>query len=167
MNSFDRLLRRVLLDAADEDVEWDTPPEDKQVIEFKSLQLKNNELEKYLGEIPPELQEKARQCKNKKELNKLIAENDLELSEDALAAVAGGGSCTNVCLTHGQKVNISCPECGKALYYYDRTWTEGDRYYCKNSDCTANKERWLFSEVYGTLHTIINIADNHRRRSYQ
>jgi predicted RNA-binding Zn-ribbon protein involved in translation (DUF1610 family) len=168
MNSFDSLLRQVLMDAADEDEKWDTHPKaDKSVIEFGSLQAKQNELEKYIGELSPELQEKARQCKNRNELTRLIAENDVELSEDALAAVAGGGGCTNASLTHGQKVNLNCPECGNALYYCDRTWTEGDRYYCKNSDCTAYKEHWLFSEVYGTLHTIINIADNHRRRSYQ
>ena len=55
--------------------------------------MKKEELEKYIGELSPELQEKARQCKDMGELNALLAENDAELSEDALEAVAGG--CTS------------------------------------------------------------------------
>ena len=54
--------------------------------------MKNEKLEKYIGDLSPELQEKARECKDMQELNALLAENDVELSEDALAAVAGGCS---------------------------------------------------------------------------
>ena len=54
--------------------------------------MKKEELEKYIGELSPEMQEKARQCKDMNELNALLAENDVELSEDALGAVAGGCS---------------------------------------------------------------------------
>ena len=54
--------------------------------------MKREELEKYVGELSPEMQEKARQCKTKEELNALLAENEVELSEDALSAVAGGCS---------------------------------------------------------------------------
>lgn len=46
--------------------------------------MKKEELEKYVGELSPEMQEKARQCKTMDELNALLAENDAELSEDAL-----------------------------------------------------------------------------------
>ena len=54
----------------------------------------NAEFEKYIGDLSPELQEKARQCKTKEDLNAFIEENDLELPEDALEAVAGGcGTC--------------------------------------------------------------------------
>ncbi len=52
--------------------------------------MKREELEKYVGELSPEMQEKARACKTMEELNTLLAENDVELSEDALQAVAGG-----------------------------------------------------------------------------
>ena len=56
--------------------------------------MKKEELEKHIGELSPELQEKARACKDMKELNALLAENDVELSDDALEAVAGGcGGC--------------------------------------------------------------------------
>ena len=51
--------------------------------------MKKEELEKYVSELSPEMQEKARECKDMNELNALLAENDVELSEDALGAVAG------------------------------------------------------------------------------
>ena len=42
--------------------------------------MKKNELEKYIDELSPEMQEKARQCKDMGELNALLAESDVELS---------------------------------------------------------------------------------------
>ena len=75
--------------------------------------MKNEELEKYIGELSPEMQEKARECKDMQELNALLAENDVELSEDALEAVAGGCESTvnycYVCKLCGQKV-AACTE---------------------------------------------------------
>ena len=75
--------------------------------------MKKEELEKYVGELSPEMQEKARECKDMKELNALLAENDVELSEDALEAVAGGCESTvnyyYVCKLCGQKV-AACTE---------------------------------------------------------
>ena len=75
--------------------------------------MKNENLEKYIGELSPEMQEKARQCKDMQELNALLAENDVELSEDALEAVAGGCESTvnyyYVCKLCGQKV-AACTE---------------------------------------------------------
>ena len=53
----------------------------------------NAEFEKYIEGLSPELQEKARECKTKDELMQLAAENDLEIPEEALEAVAGG--CTS------------------------------------------------------------------------
>ena len=50
-------------------------------------------LEDYIKDYSPELQEKARACKTKDELTQLAAENGLEIPEDALEAVAGG--CTS------------------------------------------------------------------------
>lgn len=46
--------------------------------------------EKYISELPTELQEKARQCKDIGELSELVAENDIELPDDALEIVSGG-----------------------------------------------------------------------------
>ena len=51
--------------------------------------MKREELEKYIGELSPEMQEKARQCKDMGQLKALLAESDAELSDDALQAVAG------------------------------------------------------------------------------
>ena len=50
----------------------------------------NENFEKYIKDLSPELQEKARACKTKEELNAFIADNDLELPEDALEMVSGG-----------------------------------------------------------------------------
>ena len=53
----------------------------------------NFNIEDYINEIDlsPELADKARACKTSSELLKFAAENDVELPDDALEAVAGGG----------------------------------------------------------------------------
>ncbi len=50
----------------------------------------NENYEKYIEDLSPELQEKARACNSLEELNAFIAENDLELPEEALELVSGG-----------------------------------------------------------------------------
>ena len=50
----------------------------------------NEKLENYIKDLSPELQEKARACNSLEELNAFIAENDLELPEEALELVSGG-----------------------------------------------------------------------------
>ena len=50
-------------------------------------------LEEYIKDLSPELQEKARQCKTKDELMQLAAEEDVEIPMEALEGVAGG--CTS------------------------------------------------------------------------
>ena len=60
--------------------------------------MKKEELEKYVSELSPEMQKKARECKDMTELNALLAENNVELSEDALQAAAGG--CTSSSCEH-------------------------------------------------------------------
>ena len=78
----------------------------------------NEKLEKYISELSPELQEKARACKDMQELNVLLAENDVELSEDALEAVAGG------CLSRERAYHT---ECGDEL----SSWGFPEKsYYC-------------------------------------
>jgi len=113
--------------------------------------MKNNELEKYISELPPELQEKARECKDMDELNKLLAENDVELSDDALEAVAGGVGCTDPLLSQGDPVDIECRECGGTLRYWDRCEETGARYYCDNGACVACQESWLFAIFDGNM----------------
>ena len=83
--------------------------------------MTNENLEKYIGELSPEMQEKARQCKTMEELQTMLAENDVELSEDALEAVAGGCGTTPKCKKCGGEMKWKslrewegwyCPNCG-------------------------------------------------------
>ena len=114
--------------------------------------MKKEELEKYVGELTPEMQEKARQCKTMDELNALLAENDAELSEDALKAVAGGCSASSVKYNTGDPVTefkrALCPLCGQQLYYWDMCKHEKGCYciirmYCSNSSCSSyNNGLW-------------------------
>ena len=57
----------------------------------------NEKFEKYIEGLSPELQEKARECKTKEELNAFIAENDLEIPEEALELVSGGCGTSTPC----------------------------------------------------------------------
>ena len=40
--------------------------------------MKKEELEKYVSELSPEMQKKARECKTMDELNTFLAENDID-----------------------------------------------------------------------------------------
>ena len=94
----------------------------------------NENYEKYIKDLSPELQEKARACKTKEELNAFLAENEIELPEDALKMVSGGCSASNKKLDQGDLVNEYCPECHQKLRYWDACYRDGlpkDRYYCE------------------------------------
>ena len=74
--------------------------------------MTNIDFQDYIKDLSPELQEKARACKTKEELNAFITENDLELPEDALELVSGG------CGTPSPKPTRRYPyhkKCGSAL----------------------------------------------------
>ena len=112
--------------------------------------MKNENFEKYIGELSPEMQEKARQCKDMAELNALLAENDVELSEDALEAVAGGCSLSSSVYDQGDVTPAICPECGCKLYYWDMVnesiggYTAKTRLYCNNTNCSSyNNGLWF------------------------
>ena len=112
--------------------------------------MKNEHFERYIGELSPELQEKARQCKNMQELNALIAENDVELSDDALEAVSGGCSQSSNCYDQGDLTTAKCPACGCQLYYWDmvkesfRGYPAKTRLYCNNTSCSSyNNGLWF------------------------
>ena len=110
--------------------------------------MTNENLEKYIGELSPEMQDKARECKTMEELNALLAENDVELSEDALQAVAGGCSVSSDVYDKGDPIaDWYCPECGCQLYYwdseYDAMWGSFYRTYCNNPSCNSyNNGLW-------------------------
>ncbi|MBQ8966924.1 hypothetical protein [Ruminococcus sp.] len=72
------------------------------------------DIEKYIKDLPAELQEKARQCRDMRELNELIADNDIELSEDVLEAVSGGLFGCNVS-SKGAETGYFCKVCHTRL----------------------------------------------------
>ena len=93
----------------------------------------NENFEKYIKDLSPELQEKARQCKTKEDLNSFIRNNDLELPEEALEMVSGGCGCFHsdrtVIETKGAPAKYygerslrweksTCNGCGKVLFRY-------------------------------------------------
>ena len=79
------------------------------------------DLEQFIKDLPPELLEKAKQCKSTDELLALIQEEKVELPDEALEAIAGGkGHSGKSC---GK--SIKCPKCGSknvrgvtAVYVY-------------------------------------------------
>ena len=96
----------------------------------------NEKFESYLKDLSPELQEKARECKNMEELNAFLAENDLELPEDALEIVSGGCSYSSDKLDQGDLVDLYCPNCKTQLRYWDMAadsigMVVYSRYYCE------------------------------------
>ena len=70
----------------------------------------NEKIEQYIKDLPPEMQEKARQCKTMEELNDFIAENDIEIPEDALEMVSGGG-----CGNEEKPKEPHCKYCGNTV----------------------------------------------------
>ena len=105
--------------------------------------MKNENLEKYIGELSPEMQEKARACKDMAELNALLAENDVELSEDALQAVAGGCSVTDV-YEKGHIFPRACPECHGDLRYHDNVSS------AMRAHCVATGVLYYYDSHYET-----------------
>ncbi|MBO6140608.1 MAG: hypothetical protein J6O40_02345 [Ruminococcus sp.] len=67
----------------------------------------NEKLEKMINDLPIELQEKAKQCKSLEELNDFLADNEIELPEDALDSVSGGGC--------GEEMVEYCKKCGSLV----------------------------------------------------
>ena len=107
--------------------------------------MKKEDIEKYIATLSPELQEKARACKNMDELKKFVAENDVELPEDVLQAVSGGCELSSRVYNSGDRVKcVKCGDCGGPLYYWDMLWGglggyDVIRMYCDNPECKSYK----------------------------
>ena len=103
----------------------------------------NEKYKDYLKDLSPELQEKAKDIKTQEELLEFLSDNDIELPEDALDAVAGGNGCSNSegnsgaapCAHQstfelegfigynddevGEYYSKQCNACGAILYYFE------------------------------------------------
>ena len=88
-------------------------------------------LEEYIKDLSPELQEKARACKTKEELNAFIAENDLELPSEVLESVAGGCTSTKPQPDKCNKCNAKVAPCTNSdvmdcIIYDNNRWGDGN-----------------------------------------
>lgn len=84
-----------------------------------------------IKDLSPELQKKAKECKSVEEAMALAAENDIEVSNDVLEQISGGGcgSCSHPSCTKIESkppdflaveflwIKRKCDKCGKTLYY--------------------------------------------------
>ena len=69
---------------------------------------------------------KVKACKNHEELLSLAKEEDIELTEEQLSAISGGGACS-VISDIGDKINpFDCPKCGS-----NDVKKDGNEYTCK------------------------------------
>ena len=92
-------------------------------------------LEDYIKDLSPELQEKARACGSTDELLALVKENKIPLPDEALTAIAGGQD--------GGTVNcgkLHCPRCSctKIAYQYE----DRGNYYQYFYTCTGCGYEW-------------------------
>ena len=85
-------------------------------------------IEDYIKDLSPELQEKARACQNPGELIQLAQENKIPIPDEALEAVAGGD------FKGPEKPTDPCPgRNNKAPHeiYYDHNWRFCNYYKCR------------------------------------
>ena len=83
-------------------------------------------LEEYIKDLSPELQEKARACKTKDELLQLAADEDMEIPMEALEGVAGG--CGDE--------QLSCPYCGSTDISSEPVNGHCTRLFCRKCEMT-------------------------------
>ena len=106
------------------------------------------DMENYMKDLSPGLQEKARACKTKEELLQLAADEDIEIPMDALEGVAGGCDVTHSEFTAGSDVGDKCPDCGGALIYCDMVF-EGI-YECMHVYCKKCGKKFKRVNRFGT-----------------
>ena len=79
-------------------------------------------LEDYIKDLSPELQEKARACGSVEELLALAKENKVPLPDDVLEAVAGGEI-----VASGSCLKLHCPKCDGTRIGYQEEYVPGYR----------------------------------------
>ena len=86
----------------------------------------DNMKEELLKGLTEEQIAKVKACKNSDELLALAKEEDIELTDEQLAAINGGGACS-VISDIGDKINpFDCPKCGS-----NDVKKDGNEYTCK------------------------------------
>ena len=85
-------------------------------------------LEEYIKNLPPELQEKARKCANIEEILALAEGEDIQLPEEVLETIAGGKK-----RDPRNCGKTKCPNCGSTDIKVVRN--ELYFYVCKCNDC--------------------------------
>ena len=95
----------------------------------------------YLKDLPPELQEKAKDIKTQEELMEFLSDNDVEIPEDALENVSGGCTVPNE-YNPGAVLDEPCPDCGARLVYHDNCKV-GDEGNCLRAHCKQTGELYF------------------------
>ena len=85
----------------------------------------NEKINAFLKDLPPELQEKAKDIKTQEELMEFLSDNDVEIPEDALENVSGGCTVPNE-YNPGAVLDEPCPDCGARLVYHDNCKVTGE-----------------------------------------
>ena len=85
----------------------------------------NEKINAFLKDLPPELQEKAKDIKTQEELMEFLSDNDVEIPEDALENVSGGCTVPNE-YNPGAVLDEPCPDCGARQVYHDNCKVTGE-----------------------------------------
>ena len=110
----------------------------------------NEKINAYLNELPEELREKAKTIKTQEELMEFLSDNDVELPEDALDAVAGGCGGDD----EKQIYPNACPDCGGDLNGYEID--EIDRQPVTRARCPKSNKAYYYrhNDFYRTWYPI-------------
>ena len=94
--------------------------------------MKTVDIESYIKDLSPDLQEKARACGSVEELLALAKEAKVPVPDEALATVAGGDDIDNSACNPEK-----CPKCGhKEKPYWNEELANGEiRHHFKCSNC--------------------------------
>ena len=98
-------------------------------------------LEDYIKELSPELQEKARACGSVDELLVLAKENKIPLPDEALAAIAGGED-----IAGGSCIKTHCPRCDGTRIGYQEEYTQ--HYLITHYNCSECGYEWDHYDSY-------------------
>lgn len=98
------------------------------------------DIESYIKDLDPELQERARACGSIEELLALAKETKMPIPDEALAAIAGGDD-----VDDGSCNPYRCPKCKhkEEPYWEEHLANGGWRYHFKCSKCGY---KWYYDE---------------------